>query len=414
MSVPAVEIQRQEEASAVASILVETPFKNDTESIVNESQRGQSHNIVETEKNDDIKLNLPNNASYLIFKDCGQNLGEIISLLLKRRSQKLSSFEAFASDAEPLDLSKDCSALNCREVWVQPRVLFKLELLDKGTIDVKALETEVIEEVLSNIVGKQGLALADLEVSVSRYDGHLESVDLRKRVTSIDNTLVVIKSMTGTADETQELVHEDDCPEPPPRTSTPVPGHHEDISGPFNTTDILLREHSYSRVGSVSFSEHQNLRSVSSYPSLSVSAMEGAEADMRQTTTTSPELSGYTASVSASLTNQMPGYFGGGDSGISSRASSVTGAASPQVSTNLASTEKMYLGGGELEEVGPRVFTSSRHSSTQQSEVIPVPSVHEVVVPGSVTAAMASFVFTSSILTPDGGLNIEIVRYFNC
>ena len=205
MSVPAMEIQRQEEASAVASILVETPFKNDTESIVNESQRGQSHNIVETEKNDDIKLNLPNNASYLIFKDCGQNLGEIISLLLKRRSQKLSSFEAFASDAEPLDLSKDCSALNCREVWVQPRVLFKLELLDKGTIDVKALETEVIEEVLSNIVVKHGLALADLEVSVSRYDGHLESVDLRKRVTSIDNTLVVIKSMTGTADEPQDL-----------------------------------------------------------------------------------------------------------------------------------------------------------------------------------------------------------------
>ena len=31
MSVPAVEIQRQEEASAVASILVETPLKNDTE-----------------------------------------------------------------------------------------------------------------------------------------------------------------------------------------------------------------------------------------------------------------------------------------------------------------------------------------------------------------------------------------------
>ena len=94
------------------------------------------------------------------------------------------------------------------------------------------------------------------------------------------------------------------------------------------------------------------------------------------------------------MRSSCAGSFGGGDSGISSRASSVTGAAPPQFNTSLESSKKVYLGGGELEEVRPRVF--------------PVPSVHEAVVPESDTA-MANFVFTSSILTPDGGLIIEIV-----
>lgn len=118
---------------------------------------------------------------------------------------------------------------------------------------------------------------------MSKYDGNLESVDLRESATSIDNSRVVIRTMTGAADETQELVHEDECPERPARMSTPVPGHHEEISGPFlNTTDILT------------------YISVSGYHSLSVSEMEGAEPDQRQTPTTSPGLLGYTASVSTS------------------------------------------------------------------------------------------------------------------
>ena len=83
------------------------------------------------------------------------------------------------------------------------------------------------------------------------------------------------------ADQTQELVNGDECLEPPPRTSTPVPGHDVDISETsLDTTEILLREHSYSRIGSVSFSEPQSTRSVSGYHSLSVSEAEGAAADL--------------------------------------------------------------------------------------------------------------------------------------
>ena len=89
---------------------------------------------------------------------------------------------------------------------------------------------------------------------------------------------------------------------------------------------------------------------------------------------------GYVASVSAlcptnqssssqtESANQRPGDSGGGDSGISSRASPVTGAASPRVNTSLASSKKMYLGGEELEEVEPGVFTRSRHSLTRQNQ----------------------------------------------
>ena len=276
------EIRRQEEEDAVASIL-ESPFIRDTESLVSERI------IEETEKNYDIKFYLPNNASYLVFKDCGEKLGEIISRLLKRRSQKLSSFEAFGPGNEPLDLLENCSTLGCTEVWVQQRVGFRLrlELLSSVTLHIKAMESVVIEDLLSNIVAKHGLNIADLEVSVSRYSGHLEGVDMRQTVTSIDNTLVIIRNMT--CDQTQEIVHGDDFPERPPRTSTPVYGHNQDIGGIFfnTTSDLMLREHSYSsvsRAGSVS-SEPQNMRdSVKSVPgyhslSVSVSELDGAEAD---------------------------------------------------------------------------------------------------------------------------------------
>ena len=88
---------------------------------------------------------------------------------------------------------------------------------------------------------------------------------------------------------------------------------------------------------------------------------------------------GYVASVSAlcptnqssssqtESANQRPGDSGGGDSGIRSWASPVTGVASPWVNISLASSKKMYLEGEELEEVEPGVFTRSRHSLTRQS-----------------------------------------------
>ena len=144
-----------------------------------------------------------------------------------------------------------------------------------------------------------------------------------------DNTM--LRSMTAAAYQTQELVYGDECPEPPPNTSIPVPGHDVDISGPFfRTTEI------YSWIGSVSFSEPQSMRSVSGYHSLSVSRsleVEGATADQGQPATTSP---GLWDSVSASCVtnqslnpqmdpaNQMPGSFSGGGSDISIRASTVT------------------------------------------------------------------------------------------
>ena len=417
------ESQRQEEENAVASIL-ENSFIEDTESLVNDIV-----NIEETSNDYDIKFNLPKDASYLIYKAkvCGQKLGDIISLLFKRRYQKLSSFEAFSAGTKPLDLSEDLSTLSCREVWVYPRVLFNLQILDNVTLEVKATEMEVIEEVLSNIVLKHGLTLSDLEVSVSRYGGHLESVDLRESVTTIDNTLVVIKRMTVAADETQELVHGDECLEPPPRSSTPVPGHNEDISDLFhNATDILLREHSYSRGWSVS-SDPQNSResvkSVSGYHSLSVSEMERAEADQRQVrnTTTSPGLIGYTASVSASCptnqslspqmdtANQLPISFGGGDRRIRSKeeATPVEIETTEELSLTLDSNEiedrkkKDLAKQGSISVVDVDLDTVINPDPDKLDDRGP----YEKIPDDDGEAAMANFAFNTSIPTPDGGLN---------
>ena len=283
--------EEEEVAAAVASILANTI--DEAENIVSADvmapgtmeTEGQER---ETETKREIKFQLPNNASYLVDRDCGQKVDNIISILLKRRSQTLSPFEAFSSENEPIDLSQDCSTLSCNEVLVQP----------------------------------------------------------------------------AAADQTQELVNDDECLEPPPRTSTPVPGHDVDISCPsLNTTDILVREHSYSRIGSESFSEPQSMRSVSGYHSLSVSEAEGAAADQGQTTTTSLGPSGYTASCA---TNQS---------------------LSPQMD--------------RANQMTVSFSASPRYTGIHQSKGIHVPSIHEVIIPGPVTS-MADFVFTSVSQAPDG------------
>ena len=119
-------------------------------------------------------------------------------------------------------------------------------------VDLKV--SGITELELNHLVyHKLSLLLINLLATTFCGEPWPKSVDLRENVTSIDNTLVVIRNMTG--DQTQEIV--DECPERSPRTSTPVPGHNEEIGGLFlNTTDLMLREHSYSsvsRAGSVSF-----------------------------------------------------------------------------------------------------------------------------------------------------------------
>merc|ERR1719342_864893 len=94
-------------------------------------------------------------------------------------------------------------------------------------------------------------------------------------------------------------------------------------------------------------------------------------ATVSSSTNTSPGLT-YSASVSGSCptnastspqtdtasTSRHLSHVSGMDSGISCRSSPVT---------MSQPNKKMYLGGEELEEVEPGVFTRSRHSLTRQS-----------------------------------------------
>ena len=106
-------------------------------------------------------------------------------------------------------------------------------------------------------------------------------------------------------------------------------------------------------VQGVKFSVADNGRKLRRIPSASTSGVSSLTSN-----TTS-----YSASMSCqATTSSSPQTDTKADSGISS-----SPVAAVKLNTSLAAGKKMYLGGEELEEVEPGVFTRSRHSLTRQS-----------------------------------------------
>ena len=116
------------------------------------------------------------------------------------------------------------------------------------------------------------------------------------------------------------------------------------VQGPGAASKVIT-------VQGVQFSVADNGRKLRRLPSASSAQLHYSASVSGQTQATTTSCSPQTDTAAAAAA---------GDSGISSRASPVSVSAP-------AAAKKMYVGGEELEEVEPGVFTRSRHSLTRQS-----------------------------------------------
>ncbi|TNN67865.1 Regulator of G-protein signaling 12 [Liparis tanakae] len=113
------------------------------------------------------------------------------SVMLPNGSCPSISLRPGASIREPLVLDQDCLTLSSRELRVEKRTLFRLDLVPiNRSVGLKAKPTKPVTEVLRPVVAKYGLHLSDL---VAKVSGETEPLDLGAPISSLDGLRVVLE-----------------------------------------------------------------------------------------------------------------------------------------------------------------------------------------------------------------------------
>ncbi|RXM28278.1 Regulator of G-protein signaling 12 [Acipenser ruthenus] len=94
------------------------------------------------------------------------------------------------SKNEPLVLDQDCMTLSSRDLRLEKRTLFRLDLVPiNRSVGLKAKPTKPVTEVLRPVVAKYGLHLSNL---VAKISGEKEPLDLGVPISSLDGLRVVL------------------------------------------------------------------------------------------------------------------------------------------------------------------------------------------------------------------------------
>ncbi|KAK3595317.1 hypothetical protein CHS0354_004469 [Potamilus streckersoni] len=135
---------------------------------------------------------LPDGSTTVVCAKAGQTINNVLGKLCEKRSISIASVDIFLLGSDkPLNLSEDISVLCSKEVIIEKRVLFRMDLPNKKSIGVKAKPNRVILDVFRPILHKYGFKIDSIEVYLS---GHKAVVDLDGLVSSLDNQRVAVVS----------------------------------------------------------------------------------------------------------------------------------------------------------------------------------------------------------------------------
>lgn len=77
---------------------------------------------------------------------------------------------------QPLNLNEDISTLGSKEITIERRVLFRMDLPNKKSIGVKAKPNRLIRDVFKPILNKYGYRMGAIDVhlvSIPESDMHI-------------------------------------------------------------------------------------------------------------------------------------------------------------------------------------------------------------------------------------------------
>ncbi|XP_018602224.1 regulator of G-protein signaling 12 isoform X2 [Scleropages formosus] len=136
-------------------------------------------------------VSLPDGSRFHLPIRPGLSIRELLLGLCEKRCINLAAVDLFLAGGEkPLVLDQDCVTLSSRDLRLEKRTLFRLDLVPiNRSVGLKAKPTKPITEVLRPVVAKYGLRLNDLEARIS---GDGELLDLGRPISCLDGLRVVL------------------------------------------------------------------------------------------------------------------------------------------------------------------------------------------------------------------------------
>lgn len=137
-------------------------------------------------------ITLPDGSSCAMVVKSGFSIKEILSSLCEKHGFNIAAVDLFlVGGNKPLVLSQDSSILESRDLRIEKRTLFRLDLVPiNRSVGLKAKPTKPVTEVLRPVVAKYGLNLSEL---VARLSGEQEPLDLGVPISTLDGQRVVLE-----------------------------------------------------------------------------------------------------------------------------------------------------------------------------------------------------------------------------
>ncbi|XP_052771613.1 regulator of G-protein signaling loco-like isoform X3 [Mya arenaria] len=133
---------------------------------------------------------MPDGSTTVVGTRHGQSIHHILGKLCEKRSLSIASVDVFLLGSDkPLNLNEDISTLGSKEVTIERRVLFRMDLPNKKCIGVKAKPNRLIRDVFKPILNKYGFRMETIDVHLC---GQSESLCLDDIVSSIDSQRVIV------------------------------------------------------------------------------------------------------------------------------------------------------------------------------------------------------------------------------
>uniref|UniRef100_A0AAZ3SF36 Regulator of G protein signaling 12b n=1 Tax=Oncorhynchus tshawytscha TaxID=74940 RepID=A0AAZ3SF36_ONCTS len=139
----------------------------------------------------ECNINLPDGTSCSVPVRAGFSIRELLVGLCEKLCINVAAVDLFLVGGEkPLVLDQDCMTLCSRDLRLEKRTLFRLDLVPiNRSVGLKAKPTKPVTEVLRPVVAKYGLQLNDL---VARISGEKEPLDLGLPISNLDGLRVVL------------------------------------------------------------------------------------------------------------------------------------------------------------------------------------------------------------------------------
>lgn len=134
-------------------------------------------------------------ATTIVQTKPSESIRELVERLLEKRGICYQAYEGFlAGNNKPLDLEGPSVSLAGKEMLIEQRVVFKLDLPNRKVISVKSKPCKALGEVLRPILHKYSYRLDLVQVTTKEYT---EPIDMSLPVTVCDGQRLQIVCKTG-------------------------------------------------------------------------------------------------------------------------------------------------------------------------------------------------------------------------